>query len=122
MRLRPLETGGVLLGYYDFNLDMVVVVDALPAPPDSKTTTKFFERGVQNLSESIEEASKRNAGVVQYIGEWHSHPPGHSATPSQMDLRQLAYLAEGMDQDGLSAFSLIVSENDLQILKGEVIK
>jgi integrative and conjugative element protein (TIGR02256 family) len=114
----PNETGGVLLGYYDFNIGAVVVVAGLPAPPDSKSNRDSFERGIAGLAETVAEASRRTAGIVGYIGEWHSHPPGHSSSPSRDDLLQLVHLALGMADDGLPAVQLIVGENDLQVLQG----
>lgn len=114
----PSETGGVLLGYYDFNVNAVVIVDGLPAPADSKSTSAWFERGVEGLANTVADASKRTAAVVGYIGEWHSHPPGHSAAPSGNDMVQLAYLAHGMAEDGLPAVSLIVGEHDMQVMQG----
>jgi integrative and conjugative element protein (TIGR02256 family) len=117
----PNETGGVLLGYYDLNINAIVVVDALEAPPDSQSTPGFFERGVQGVAEAAKEAHRRTAGIVGYIGEWHSHPPGHSAKPSGDDFYQLAYLALGMSHDGLAAMSLIVGAGgELQALKCSV--
>lgn len=116
----PNETGGVLLGYYDFNISAVVVVAGLPPPPDSKSSPGSFERGVAGLAEAVAESSRRTAGVVGYIGEWHSHPPGHSASPSRDDLVQLVHLALGMADDGLPAVQLIVGEQDLQVLQGAV--
>jgi hypothetical protein len=58
----PSETGGVLLGYYDFNISAVIVVGALPAPPDSISSAGSFERGVAGLEEGVREASRRNRG------------------------------------------------------------
>lgn len=122
MRCRgfPNETGGVLLGYYDFNINAVVVVAGLPAPPDSKASPDSFERGIAGLAEAVKDATARTAGMVNYIGEWHSHPPGHSASPSRHDLVQLIHLALGMADDGLPAVQLIVGEHDLQVLQGAV--
>lgn len=117
----PNETGGVLLGYYDFNIKAVVIVAGLPAPPDSKANPDSFKRGVAGLVEAVKDATTHTAGMVGYIGEWHSHPPGHSASPSQHDLVQLIHLALGMADDGLPAVQLIVGENDLQVLQGAVI-
>lgn len=117
-RKAPSETGGVLLGYYDFNVKAVVIVDGLPAPADSKSTSAWFERGVEGLARAVADASKRTAGIVGYVGEWHSHPPGHSAAPSGNDVVQLAYLARGMAEDGLPAVSLIVGEHDMQVMQG----
>ena len=111
----PNETGGVLLGYYDLTVNSLVIVAALPAPPDSKSSQAAFERGVEGLKEAVAEANKRTRGVVEYVGEWHSHPEGHSAKPSGDDLIQLIHLAMGMDDDGLPGVQLIVGEGPLQI-------
>lgn len=116
----PNETGGILLGYHDFNINAIVVVDALPAPEDSKATPGSFERGIAGLADAVSEAARRTAGVVGYLGEWHSHPPGHSAVPSQDDLKQLVHLTLGMHEDGLPAVQLIVGEHDVQVLQGTV--
>jgi integrative and conjugative element protein (TIGR02256 family) len=113
----PRETGRVLLGYYDLIASTVTVVTALPAPPDSVSTPIGFERGVEGLPEIVREAARRTAEIVGYIGEWHSHPPGHSATPSSHDLRQLIHLARGMAEDGLPAIQLIVGEQNFQVLQ-----
>ncbi|UQN34890.1 ThiF family adenylyltransferase [Alcaligenes aquatilis] len=114
----PNETGGILLGYYDFNINAIFIVAGLPAPPDSKCSPVAFERGIVGLAEDVAEASRRTAGIVGYIGEWHSHPPGHSAFPSRDDRIQLAHLALGMADDGLPAIQLIVSDCDLQVSQG----
>lgn len=116
----PNETGGVLLGYHDFNIGATVIVAGLPAPPGSKSSPGSFERGIAGLAEAVNDASKRTAGIVGYIGEWHSHPPGHSASPSRDDLVQLVHLALDMADDGLPGVQLIVGEHDLQVLQGTV--
>ncbi|MFY6079550.1 ThiF family adenylyltransferase [Acinetobacter baumannii] len=115
----PNETGGVLLGYYDFNIKAVVIVTAMPAPLDSKSTPISFERGTLGLAKKIQEAMDRTMGMVGYIGEWHSHPPGHSTSMSRDDIVQLTHLAQGMAEDGLPAISLIVGDDDFQVFKGE---
>ena len=116
----PNETGGVLLGYHDFNIKAVSIVAGLPAPPDSKASRDSFERGVAGLADAVKDAWERTAGMVNYIGEWHSHPPGHSASHSRRDLVQLIDLAVGMADDGLPAVQLIVGEHDIELLHGEV--
>jgi integrative and conjugative element protein (TIGR02256 family) len=116
----PNEAGGILVGYYDLNLGTVVIVDALPPPSDSEATPHSFERGIEGLEAAISEISKRTAGVVGYIGEWHSHPDNYPAKPSSDDLFQLSYLAQGMAEDGLPAIQVIVNDTDITILQGEV--
>jgi integrative and conjugative element protein (TIGR02256 family) len=119
MRTRafPNETGGVLLGYYDFNINSIIVVAGLPAPPDSVSTPTSFKRGTEGLVDSVNEVLRRTSGIVGYIGEWHSHPRGVSARPSKDDAAQLAYLALGMRDEGLPAVQLIVGERDIEVLQ-----
>jgi integrative and conjugative element protein (TIGR02256 family) len=117
----PVETGGVLLGYHDLNLKEIVIVDALPPPPDSSHSTGHFQRGVEGLLEAYQEVQRRTADVVGYLGEWHSHPRGHSANPSTDDVLQLFKLAIGMADEGLPVLQLIVGENDLQVYGSEVV-
>jgi len=70
----PVETGGILLGYIDHKSCRIYIVDVLGAPADSVETETSFIRGTEGLSEILAEAKKRTAGIVTYLGEWHSHP------------------------------------------------
>lgn len=114
----PNETGGVLLGYYDFNIQAVVIVLGLPAPLDSKASPTSFERGIDSVAAAVKAASDRTAGIVRYVGEWHSHPPKHSASPSKDDLFQIINLTIKMDDEGLPAIQIIIGENDITISQG----
>lgn len=116
----PAETGGILLGYYDFNVNAAIIVDALPAPTDSKASDRSFERGLEGVTETAIEAGRRTAGVVGYIGEWHSHPRGYSTSPSGDDKYQLAYLTLGLAMEGLPAVMLIIGDDGLCALQGSV--
>lgn len=116
----PAETGGILLGYHDFNVNAIVVVDALPAPRDSKATNGSFERGLEGVIESVVEAGRRTAGIVGYIGEWHSHPKGYGIAPSGDDKYQLVYLTLGLAMEGLPAVMLIVGDDGVCALQGAV--
>jgi integrative and conjugative element protein (TIGR02256 family) len=116
----PNETGGILLGYYDFNVKAIVIVDILSAPVDSIASPTSFERGTKGTQQQVQGIAKMTADMVGYIGEWHSHPAGHSAKPSKDDYYQVVFLSLGMAEDGFPAISLIVGESDLQVLKCEV--
>jgi integrative and conjugative element protein (TIGR02256 family) len=117
----PNETGGILLGYFDFNRNIVVVVDALRAPTDSVSTPVEFTRGSAGVREAVAEAGRRTAEVVGYIGEWHSHPKGCAADPSQDDMEQVVQLALGMSEEGSPVVTMIVGEGgDLQAMIAEV--
>lgn len=111
----PNETGGILLGYHDFNINAIVVVDALLAPADSEGSPHSFQRGQAGVIEQVLESQRRTAGIVGYIGEWHSHPAGASALPSKQDIMQLVELSEKLELDGLSAISIIIAADELGI-------
>ena len=116
----PNETGGVLLGYFDLVLRKVFIVDALPAPPDSKEDLDGFVRGIEGLEIAVKEASRRTANVVEYVGEWHSHPPDHSSEPSADDLLLLEHLASALQHEGQPALMLIVGEGEESWLLAEI--
>lgn len=107
----PNETGGVIVGYIDHPLKSVFVVDVLPAPADSEGSYSGFVRGIDGLAGLLQDISERTAGIVGYIGEWHSHPPRHSPWPSGDDMSLLAHCAQALAIDGVPALMLIVGED-----------
>ena len=111
----PNETGGILVGYHDMTQKTVYIVDALPAPSDSKSTPTSFQRGTNGVLEVLEQIASRTANNVGYIGEWHSHPKGVSARMSQLDIKQLAQLAVSLSEDGLPAYQMIVGESEIKV-------
>jgi integrative and conjugative element protein (TIGR02256 family) len=107
----PNETGGVLIGTFDTQHKIVYVVDVLPAPPDSREQPTGFIRGFHGLTESVERIEKITAGQLTYVGEWHSHPRGHGAVPSDdYDRKLFEWLRAKMAADGLPPLMLIVGD------------
>ena len=104
----PKETGGVLIGAYDVGRRVIYVADALSSPPDSEESPTAYVRGAQGLAESVRNISHSTDGMLQYIGEWHSHPPGSGVQPSPRDEKLLVWIGEVMDQDGLPGVMIIV--------------
>lgn len=109
----PSETGGVLLGITDTKTHTLTLVDSLPAPNDSTSSQTHFIRGKEGLPDTLSTIHKRTAGIVDYIGDWHSHPDGYGARPSNDDNQLIKQLAETMSQDGLPALMLIVSATEI---------
>ena len=70
----PNETGGVLIGSYDFANNICYVVDAIDSPPDSEEYPFAYIRGSNGLSEKVSNIEDITIGNLTYIGEWHSHP------------------------------------------------
>ena len=113
----PHETGGVLLGITDMSRREVHIVFALPAPQDSTGSTTSFERGVSGLAASVRAAAERSLHQVRYVGEWHSHPRGSSTRPSATDIRQLCWLTEELESEGIPALMVIAGDDgELRVL------
>lgn len=115
----PNETGGILLGYHDLSLKTIIIVKACPAPIDSVGTPISFVRGTYDVAEAVKSSAARTANIVGYVGEWHTHPRGHTANASRDDVVQLVGLTLSMVEDGLPALQLIVGESDINILIGQ---
>jgi len=115
----PHETGGILVGVVDTERRVIVIVEACPAPPDSVGSGSGFERGVQGLARTFADMTMVTGGQVRYVGEWHSHPPGHSALPSAVDVRQLVFLRSELVRESLPPLMLIVGEQNVTLLAAE---
>ena len=106
----PNETGGVLLGTYDLERKIIYIVDALPSPPDSEEWPTLYIRGCEGLCEMVTNLSKKVHGMIAYIGEWHTHPDGAGASPSNDDLKVVKWLDSIMGSAGLPAVMMIVEQ------------
>ena len=106
----PKETGGVLLGTWDLAHRIVYVADTIPAPPDSRKRETSFIRGCEGLLDKVTQAAKATSGMLQYIGEWHSHPNGYGVTPSGDDHKVFQWITEKTTEDGYQPVMAIVGE------------
>ncbi len=107
----PNETGGVLVGTRDTKRRIVYVVESLPSPPDSTEWPAVYIRGKQGLRRRLEEIMHITGNHLGYVGEWHSHPRGHSPSPSSNDRRAFQWLSDMLAPEGLPATMLIVGES-----------
>ncbi len=108
----PKETGGVLIGSYDTQRKIVYVVDTVPSPPDSQEWPTVYIRGCQGLREQVDWIATVTAGMLGYVGEWHSHPDGYGSRPSGDDRNVFDWLAQIMRPNGLPPLMLIVAEDE----------
>lgn len=83
------ETGGILIGKYSADGDIVTVIEASAKPRDSLVGRFAFQRGFQGLKALL--TTRWDMGLF-YVGEWHSHP-GQSSRPSGPDLTAMRKIA-----------------------------
>ncbi len=112
----PEETGGVLTGMVDIPAKRIHLVDAAPAPPDSKASAYGYQRGTAGVQEYLDRVYELTRGQVRYVGEWHSHPPRVAALPSETDLSQIDWLAALFDMDTLPALMLIAGDQGVTVI------
>lgn len=111
----PNETGGAILGVTDLKTKTIIIVDVLPAPPDSEASPSHFVRGKEGQAEALAQVHARTARVVDYVGEWHSHPDGCPARPSPLDDHLLDTLHRKMSAEGLPALMVIASKSEVGV-------
>lgn len=87
----PVETGGILLGQYNNNLDCAFVTELTGPPKDSKSGRTWFERGIKGLQRKVDLLWRHKSRF--YLGEWHFHPGG-TPLPSPTDVDQIQELAD----------------------------
>ena len=115
----PNETGGLLFGIIDQKDKTITLVKACCAPDNSESTPTSFERGAYDTTKVLDDCRERTGGVVAYVGEWHSHPQGCAALPSQDDIGQLQFLTNALQIEGMPALMLIVSDSSFGFYLGE---
>ncbi|MCZ2080409.1 MAG: Mov34/MPN/PAD-1 family protein [Bryobacterales bacterium] len=116
----PRETGGVLLGSFDMQRRIVYVVDTIASPPDSQEWPTVYVRGCKGLHKDIAVAEERTQRMLHYVGEWHSHPDGYSALPSNDDLLAFDWLTRHLETDGVPALMIIATEANTAFFLGRM--
>ncbi|WP_367619787.1 Mov34/MPN/PAD-1 family protein [Caballeronia sp. SEWSISQ10-4 2] len=94
-RTYPLETGGVLVGYFANNGEPVVQYVVGPGPEAIHERNRFgpdHEWQCRALDEIFEMTSARSV----YLGDWHTHPDG-TPVMSWLDRRTLRGIARYSD-------------------------
>jgi hypothetical protein len=106
----PSETGGILIGSFDVQRQIIYIVDTILSPPDSQEWPTIYIRGCEGLNQKVKEISDKTLARLEYIGEWHSHPNSCSCKQSADDIKAFNWLADSRKGDGLPAIMLIAGE------------
>ncbi len=108
----PNESGGILIGTFDLSRRVAHVVAGLPAPPDSVQKPTYFVRGSKHLKPIVDALATASAGVLVYLGEWHSHPDNARPRPSADDEKVYAHLARHIGPTGAPYLMAICGKDE----------
>ncbi|NMG42633.1 hypothetical protein GPA22_02650 [Aromatoleum toluvorans] len=90
-RAYPLETGGVLVGYFAENGEPVVFVAVGPGPSAMHRRHRFKPDHAWQCRQ-LDIIFDRSSGLFAYLGDWHTHPDA-SPRMSWLDQRTLRSIA-----------------------------
>lgn len=78
------EQGGILLGKYNPTDREYVITDITIPGSNDKQGPFFFVRDRIDAQEQINEYWNESDGIINYLGEWHTHPQEYPI-PSHVD-------------------------------------
>jgi len=81
----PNETGGVLIGSFDYHRKILYIVHQIESPDDSISSPTSYIRGCNNLESNLNRIRAVTQDNLFYVGEWHSHPSNSTARSSDDD-------------------------------------
>ena len=106
------ETGGILLGKFNRNNRIIEIVEAY------ELKTNFFsrilyQRNTRKAQKIINKRWFETDGVINYVGEWHTHPC-MQVSPSDTDIHSLKEITAKV-KDSLPGTLLIIVGKDEKI-------
>lgn len=105
------ESGGIILGYVR-GLHLEVLEVTAPSFWDRQLRF-FFERSSRGHREVAERRWRESAGLVRYLGEWHTHPQDYPF-PSAVDRMEWGELAKKRS-DKRPVLAIVVGRKALHV-------
>lgn len=75
----PLETGGVLLGYFGAAASEAVVTEIVGPGPNADHRRMGFTPDAEYQEREIARRYAKSGRISTYLGDWHTHPMGAGA-------------------------------------------
>jgi len=107
----PKETGGILIGGFDFEHKKIYLTDTILSPKDSKEYPTAYVRGIDGVEEMLMAYSEKTADHLKYAGEWHSHPENCALSQSDDDQKLFYHIHVEMDALGFPTIMLIAGDD-----------
>lgn len=115
-----LETGGILVGGWDRQQRKAWIVAHLDPPPDSEHSPTGFIRGLVGVHQSLDHIERTTAVNLTYVGEWHTHPPLHTSSPSEDDRLLMRWIGDAVAFSDVPPLMMIGGEDGVRLMLGTV--
>lgn len=89
----PRETGGLLLGWWQHRVPVVIAVVEVADPNAGRNR---WTRDETRATQALERVRRTFPAHVGYVGEWHSHPA--DVGPSMQDVRAIRRACRKFDE------------------------
>jgi integrative and conjugative element protein (TIGR02256 family) len=106
-RYDPLETGGILVGYWATESE-VVITRSISAGPRAIHKAYKFAPDQQHQEGELARVYRDSGGVETYLGDWHTHPGQGTPHPSGKDRSTLKRIAATPEARAPIALTMIV--------------
>lgn len=103
----PLETGGVLVGYWASSSELVIT-RSLAAGPKAKHERSAFSPDQRYQEREIARIYSASDGVESYLGDWHTHPGQQRPVLSRKDRSTLRLIAATPEARASTAVTMIL--------------
>lgn len=107
----PLETGGVLVGYWSKDYRAVLISDASGPGPTAEHGATNFAPDVAFQRAYVGDRYAESGRVCTYLGDWHSHPNGGDSL-SRTDIATLRRIATDKKARARTPLMAILSGED----------
>lgn len=104
------ESGGILLGKYDLQSRTYYISQITTPNKSDGAGFSFFIRNKKAAQKQINKAWKKSKGIVNYLGEWHTHCCKYP-TPSYTDLNFIKQLVDDKTSPYKHFFMIIVGQD-----------
>jgi integrative and conjugative element protein (TIGR02256 family) len=86
----PKEFGGILTGIRKIN--SLFILD-FEVPSRIENSKSEFVRHIENINAHLADIYAHSEGILEYLGEWHTHP-NHSADYSSNDMKSMLEISK----------------------------
>ena len=108
----PLETGGVLLGYWVTRHE-VVITRCIGPGPNAVHRRSSYRPDYDYQEAEIERVFRETEGAHVYLGDWHTHPGAKTAHLSWKDRATIRRIAESPDAQAPTPLMLVLCGDDV---------